>query len=331
MASLESSGLNAEAPEFHPSNHVQKLHPPYLTFHPLIHQPSYPFIYYSPTPSKHDFHSSTYFSFRFHTNHRLTTATPSFPPFSGMQKELAVQAAATESNDSKQVLSDGEMTDRGSPTLRIPRLEWRQKGVDVSEKVPELKKESSRKNHHKKYVNIYEQLHSKASIDRKNKGSVFPVVPVRLDGDETTVMIKNIPNNRDMIVKFLENHCMVENAKDQENGEENTFSFDFVYLPIDFRTGLNKGYAFVNFTKPSAAWRFVLTASNQKWELFLSHKIRDVVAARLQGKEKLEKHFGSVNFPCESEEVLPLCFSPPRDGVIKGSQRTLGSLLYKPQ
>ena len=38
-----------------------------------------------------------------------------------------------------------------------------------------------------------------------------------------------------MIVKFLENHCMVENEKDQENGEENTFSFDFVYLPIDFR------------------------------------------------------------------------------------------------
>ncbi|CAK8576620.1 unnamed protein product [Lathyrus sativus] len=326
---MASSSLNAEASEFHPSNQVQKLHPPYLTFAPLTHQPSYPFLYYYPAATKHHFHSSTYFSFRLHPN--LTTVTPTFPPSSDLKKVIAVEAASTEGSDSKQVLRDGVMEDRRSYGLRIPKLEWRKKGIDVAEKEPELKNESSRKNHHRKHVNIHEQLHSRASTDRKNKESSFPVVPVRHDGDETTVMIKNIPSKytRDMIVKFLENHCKVENAKDQESGVENTFSFDFVYLPIDFRTGLNKGYAFVNFTKASAAWRFVQTASNQKWELFLSHKIRDVVAARLQGKEKLEKHFVSVNFPCESEEVLPLCFSPPRDGVIKGTQRTLGRLLYK--
>ncbi|CAL5212429.1 unnamed protein product [Lathyrus oleraceus] len=322
MASLVSSSLNAEAPEFHPSNQVHTLHPPYFTFAPLRHQPSYPLLYYYyPTATKHHFHSSTYFSVRIHPD--LTTATPTFPPSSGVKNEMAVEAASTEAND-------GELKGGSSHGLRIPKFEWRKKGLDVAEKDPKHNNESLRKNHHRKYVCIHER--SRVSTDRKNKGSGFPVVPVRLDGDETTVMIKNIPSkySRDMIVKFLENHCMVENAKDQENGEENTFSFDFVYLPIDFRTGLNKGYAFVNFTKPSAAWRFVQTASNQKWELFLSHKIRDVVAARLQGKEKLEKHFGSVNFPCESEEVLPLCFSPPRDGVIRGSQRTLGRLLYMP-
>jgi len=48
------------------------------------------------------------------------------------------------------------------------------------------------------------------------------------------------------------------------------------------RTGMNKGYAFVNFTKPQAAWKFLLTASNMKWDLFQSHKIREVVSARLQ-------------------------------------------------
>ncbi|CAI8616902.1 unnamed protein product [Vicia faba] len=317
MASTVASGLTAEAPEFHPTNHVQKLHPPYLTFTPLRHQPSYPFFYYYyPTATKHHFHS-----FRFHANHPLTTATPAFPPSSGMKNEIAVEAQSSEGND-------GEIEDRRSHRLRIPRLEWRKKGGDDAETYPKLKNESFRRNHHKEYVNIQQQ-HSRASTDGKNKASIFPVVPVRPDGDETTVMIKNVPSKytRDMIVKFLENHCMVENAKDKENGQENTF--DFVYLPIDFRTGLNKGYAFVNFTKPSAAWRFLVTASNQKWELFLSHKIRDVVAARLQGKEKLEKHFVSVNFPCESNEVLPLCFSPPRDGVIKGNQRTLGRLLYK--
>lgn len=47
----------------------------------------------------------------------------------------------------------------------------------------------------------------------------------------------------------------------------------------------------------------------------------------MQGKEKLENHFGSMVFPYSSEEVLPLFFSPPRDGVTKGNQRTMGKLL----
>ncbi|XP_058733575.1 uncharacterized protein LOC131605207 [Vicia villosa] len=202
MASL---ALNAEAPEFHPTNQVQKLQPPYLTFSPLRHQPSYPFFYYYyPTATKHHFHSSTYFSFRFHTNQHITTATPSFPPSSGMIKEIAVEAASSEgnANGSKQVFSDGDMEDRRSHRFRIPRLQWRRKGVDGAEKYPNLKSESQRKNHHKKYVNIYEQ-HSRASTDRKNKGSVFPVVPVRPDGDETTVMIRNIPSKYKYASFFL--------------------------------------------------------------------------------------------------------------------------------
>jgi len=48
------------------------------------------------------------------------------------------------------------------------------------------------------------------------------------------------------------------------------------------RTRMNKGYAFVNFTQPQAARKFLKTASNLKWELFQSNKIRDVVSARLQ-------------------------------------------------
>ena len=58
--------------------------------------------------------------------------------------------------------------------------------------------------------------------------------------------------------------------------------FALLILVIVSRSGLNKGYAFVNFTNPKAAWKFNLTASNRKWDLFQSHKIREVVAARLQ-------------------------------------------------
>lgn len=187
MASL---ALNAEAPEFHPTNQVQKLQPPYLTFAPLRHQPSYPFFYYYyPTSTKHHFHSSTYFSFRFQTNQHITTATPTFPPSSGTIKEIAVEAASSEGN--------GDMEDRRSHRLRIPKLQWRRKGVDGN-----LKNESLKKNHHSKHVNIHER-HSRASTDRKSKGSIFPVVPVRPDGDETTVMIRNIPSKYTYASFFL--------------------------------------------------------------------------------------------------------------------------------
>ncbi|KAE9620355.1 hypothetical protein Lal_00019516 [Lupinus albus] len=168
------------------------------------------------------------------------------------------------------------------------------------------------------------------------------ITPVKVDGEDTTVMIKNVPNKytRDLLVDYLEKQCMLENkrAEDDEGsdgiGEDHIIlAFDFVYLPIDFKSGLNKGYAFVNFTSHKGAWRFNMTASNMKWDLFQSHKIRDVVAARLQGKEALKRHFESMQFPCESEGVLPLCFNPPRDGLTKGGeQSTIGRLrLFKPR
>jgi hypothetical protein len=43
--------------------------------------------------------------------------------------------------------------------------------------------------------------------------------------------------SRNMLVEFLDDHCMLENNKlKTKNSEEHVVSaFDFVYLPIDFR------------------------------------------------------------------------------------------------
>lgn len=113
---------------------------------------------------------------------------------------------------------------------------------------------------------------------------------------------------------FLEDHCLKVNRGDKEaafkgkDEEPIGLAFDFVYLPIDFkyatnsfclvslsltfshwmivfmlcRSRMNKGYAFVNFTKPQAARKFRNTASRLKWDMFQSNKIREVVSARLQ-------------------------------------------------
>ncbi|XP_018815315.2 protein terminal ear1 homolog [Juglans regia] len=148
--------------------------------------------------------------------------------------------------------------------------------------------------------------------DEKKKSS--PVLPVHCGVGKTTIMIRNIPSKytRKMLVEFLDEHCKLENEK-VETEEQIVSAFNFVYLPIDFSTGCNKGYAFVNFTDPRAVWKFYLAANNQSWELFHSNKIRQIAFARLQGEE-LVRHFESMGFPCESDEVLPVSFNPPRDG-----------------
>ena len=43
----------------------------------------------------------------------------------------------------------------------------------------------------------------------------------------------------------------------------------------------------------------------------------------LQGKKDLVEHFETMRFPCESENVLPVCFSPARNGSEKLVERRL--------
>lgn len=93
----------------------------------------------------------------------------------------------------------------------------------------------------------------------------------------TTVMLRNIPNRytREMLASRLD-----QTFKDQ---------YDFVYLPIDFNSKCNIGYAFINFRTPMACQKFINDFHNVKAKTclpgFSSQKVCEVSYARVQGQE----------------------------------------------
>mmetsp|Transcript_99887 Transcript_99887/g.308154 ORF Transcript_99887/g.308154 Transcript_99887/m.308154 type:complete len:188 (+) Transcript_99887:2-565(+) len=68
-------------------------------------------------------------------------------------------------------------------------------------------------------------------------------------GPRTTVMLRNLPNNytRSMLLALLD-------------AEGFSGQYDFVYLPMDFKTHASLGYAFVNLVSPEQAASF--------WKIF---------------------------------------------------------------
>ncbi|KAL5563105.1 hypothetical protein UlMin_032852 [Ulmus minor] len=170
-------------------------------------------------------------------------------------------------------------------------------------------------------------------MEKKNKNKkpseVLPLVP---DENTTTVMIKNIPlkYTADLLKEFIDSHCKMENRKAFAKGGDNSPSaVDFLYLPIDFDSNLNKGYAFVNFTSPKAVYKFYVATNNQNWELFQSTKICKIARAKVQGKEQLKRHFENMVFPCDEDEFLPVLFIPPTDGSNMVTQETVGIRIGK--
>ena len=97
--------------------------------------------------------------------------------------------------------------------------------------------------------------------------------------NKTTLMIRNIPN------KYTK-ELMLETIDAHFKG-----SYDFFYLPIDFKNNCNVGYAFINFKDLRFIEPFCKRFNQKKWAIFNSEKICSIKYARIQGKEECEKHF----------------------------------------
>ena len=94
------------------------------------------------------------------------------------------------------------------------------------------------------------------------------------DDRRTTLMIKNIPN------KYTQR--MLLNTID----ESFKGTYDFFYLPIDFKNKCNVGYAFINMVQPGYIVPFVQKFDHKKWDKFNSEKVCQISYARIQVRRR---------------------------------------------
>ncbi|PON32083.1 Splicing factor-like protein [Parasponia andersonii] len=138
----------------------------------------------------------------------------------------------------------------------------------------------------------------------ENNGNLDSKKQYQLDLDKiisgedtrTTLMIKNIPNkytSKMLLAAIDENH---------------RGTYDFLYLPIDFKNKCNVGYAFINMVSPSHIIPFYKAFNGKKWEKFNSEKVASLAYARIQGKIALVTHFQNSSLMNEDKRCRPILF-----------------------
>ncbi|XP_031491216.1 protein MEI2-like 4 isoform X2 [Nymphaea colorata] len=119
---------------------------------------------------------------------------------------------------------------------------------------------------------------------------------IRGEDTRTTLMIKNIPNKytSKMLLAAIDEH--------------HRGTYDFIYLPIDFKNKCNVGYAFINMTDALHIVSFYEAFNGKKWEKFNSEKVASLAYARIQGKAALIAHFQNSSLMNEDKRCRPILF-----------------------
>ncbi len=119
-------------------------------------------------------------------------------------------------------------------------------------------------------------------------------------------MVCNIPNRytRDELFSELDSKVDIKGT------------FDFIYLPIDFKNNCNLGYAFVNMVTPNDVVRLYECMHGAHWDLSVrSSKICKLKWGRVQGKESLLGHFrGTLHLSETPSEFKPITIETGPNG-----------------
>ena len=132
------------------------------------------------------------------------------------------------------------------------------------------------------------------------------------DDRRTTLMIKNIPNKytQKMLLNLLE--------------EKFKGTFDFFYLPIDFKNKCNVGYAFINMVAPKYIPPLVREFHSKRWPKFNSEKVCAIAYGRIQGKSALVSHFQNSSLLHEDKRCRPVLFHNNGDTAVDAEPFPMG-------
>lgn len=108
--------------------------------------------------------------------------------------------------------------------------------------------------------------------------------------------VRNIPN------KYSQ-QMLLEEVNVHHSG-----TYDFFYLPIDFKNRCNVGYCFINFLDPKLIPAFIEEFVGQRWKSFNSEKVCTITLARIQGKNAMISRFQNSSLLDKDAEYKPLLF-----------------------
>lgn len=161
------------------------------------------------------------------------------------------------------------------------------------------RKKNNRMNRRNSAMDLQAEVERRA---QQEKMYALDLERVRAGQDKrTTLMIKNIPN------KYTQRMLLSRIEQDFKG------TFDFFYLPIDFKNKCNVGYGFINMMKQEYIVSFVEHVHEQKWDKFNSDKVCCVTYARIQGRSALINHFQNSSLMLEESKHQPLLFGPNGD------------------
>jgi hypothetical protein len=102
-------------------------------------------------------------------------------------------------------------------------------------------------------------------------------------------------------------------------------TYDFVYLRIDFKSGCNVGYAFINFADANGMLSLIDRIERRLWPGFNSDKTAEISYATIQGREALVQKFRNSSVMQETPYCRPRLIYTLVDADAMGQLRIAGT------
>lgn len=102
-------------------------------------------------------------------------------------------------------------------------------------------------------------------------------------------------------------------------------TYDFVYLRIDFKSGCNVGYAFINFADVGGMIALIDRLERRCWTAYRSTKAAEVSYATIQGREALVQKFRNSSVMQETPFCRPRLFLTYLDADASDKLRSTGT------